>query len=110
MCAHLQGAIVKLGSVIIHNNILLFSREHKNLMTKRGSLVHFYFAKTFRLVAFQFQWSIIQSWENVQSTKKQTNNQTDFIPAEVVKNNKSRLATLCHQATNRIQKRGNDIL
>jgi len=35
-------------------------------------------AKTFRLVAFQFQCSIIQSWENVQSTKKK-NKQTNWL-------------------------------
>ena len=39
-------------------------------MTKRGSLCALVRAKIFRLVVFQFQCSIIQAWENAQSTKK----------------------------------------
>jgi len=57
---------------------------------ERGSLCALVRAKIFRLVAFQFQCSIIQAWENVQSTKIKTG----FIPAEVGRSNKSRLATL----------------
>ena len=71
---------------------------------KRGSLCALLRAKIFRLVAFQFQCPLIEAWENVQSTKK-----NGFIPAEVGRSNKSRLATLCHQTTKGIQKIGHKI-
>jgi hypothetical protein len=59
-------------------------------MTKRGSLCALLRAKIFHLVVFQFQCSIIQAWENMQSTKRKTG----FIPAEVERSNKSKLAML----------------
>jgi hypothetical protein len=43
---------------------------------------------------------LIQAWENFAVNCKET----DFIPAEVGRSNKSRQAALCHRTTSRMEK------